>query len=182
MAGELELRASDADRESVVGLLRDHAVAGRLTLEELSGRIESAYTSRTLGELERLTADLPAEAGAVPRSRRRPVRWTVALIGEAVRSGRWRVAPRTRVVLGIGSCKLDLRQAEIADEEVTITIFHGIGDTLVTVPEGVEVELSGLMLIGNKREVGSDTPARAGAPFVRVRLIGLIGDAEVRRC
>lgn len=45
-----------------------------------------------------------------------------------------------------------------------------------------ELELSGLMLIGKKGEVGSDTPPRAGAPFVRVRLIGLIGEAKVRRC
>jgi Domain of unknown function (DUF1707) len=53
------LRASDADRERVAGRLRDHAVAGRLTTEELDERSGQAFAARTLGELDTLLADLP---------------------------------------------------------------------------------------------------------------------------
>jgi hypothetical protein len=55
------LRASDADRERVAVSLRDHAVAGRLTTEELDARTGRAFAARTLGELDALLGDLPRE-------------------------------------------------------------------------------------------------------------------------
>ncbi len=54
------LRASDADRERVVDGLRSHAAEGRLEAEELAERVEAAYRSKTLAELDELTRDLPA--------------------------------------------------------------------------------------------------------------------------
>jgi len=53
------IRASDADREHAVGLLRDGFAAGRLTLDEFHERTTAAFTSRTWGELRELTKDLP---------------------------------------------------------------------------------------------------------------------------
>ena len=64
-----ELRASDAERERVVTFLREHALLGRLTDEELEERIGLAYGSVTVGDLERLIADLPRNRPAArPRS------------------------------------------------------------------------------------------------------------------
>jgi hypothetical protein len=63
------LRASDADRERAVELLRGHAAVGRLTVEELDDRCSRAFAARTFGELDALTADLPPIApppAAVP--------------------------------------------------------------------------------------------------------------------
>jgi hypothetical protein len=54
-----DLRASDAERERVVAFMREHALAGRLNDEELEERIGLAYASVTVGDLERLIADLP---------------------------------------------------------------------------------------------------------------------------
>jgi class 3 adenylate cyclase len=53
------LRASDADRERAVELLRHHYGAGRLTEDELSERVEAAYRVTTMSELDALMADLP---------------------------------------------------------------------------------------------------------------------------
>jgi Domain of unknown function (DUF1707) len=61
-----ELRASDAERERVVTFLREHALLGRLDDDELEERIGLAYASVTVGDLERLIADLP-------RASRQPV-------------------------------------------------------------------------------------------------------------
>ena len=55
------LRASDGDRERTVERLRDHAGEGRLEMEELEQRIQSALAARTTGELEALVGDLPRE-------------------------------------------------------------------------------------------------------------------------
>jgi hypothetical protein len=54
-----QLRASDADRERTVTALRRHAADGRITVEEFSDRSADAYTTRTLGDLATITADLP---------------------------------------------------------------------------------------------------------------------------
>jgi len=60
------IRASDADRERVAGSLRDHAVAGRLTTDELDERSGRAFAARTLGELDTLLTDLPRERRRSP--------------------------------------------------------------------------------------------------------------------
>jgi hypothetical protein len=67
------LRASDAERERTAISLRDHAAAGRLTPEELDERLDAAYAARTLGELETLAYDLPADSapGGAPGTSRR---------------------------------------------------------------------------------------------------------------
>ncbi len=54
------LRAADTDRAAVATVLGEHMSAGRLTLEEYDERLTRAYAARTFGELEELTADLPA--------------------------------------------------------------------------------------------------------------------------
>ena len=53
-----EMRASDADRDRVLDILREAAADGRLTVDEFDERMEAALSSRTLGELAALTADL----------------------------------------------------------------------------------------------------------------------------
>jgi hypothetical protein len=74
------VRASDADRERVAGSLRDHAVAGRLTTEELDERGGRAFAARTLGELDTLLADLPRER----RSGSAPAKAAALLLAEGV--------------------------------------------------------------------------------------------------
>src|SRR5439155_17277911 len=97
------LRASDAERERAVELLRAQAGEGRLTLEELAQRIETAYASRTREELERITADLPAAtAASAPAPRRRSTRFTWVALGDVERKGRWRIAGQSSLVVAFG--------------------------------------------------------------------------------
>jgi hypothetical protein len=58
--GDPRIRASDADRDRVAALLREHHAAGRLTAEEFHDRLDKALEARTLGELDELLVDLPA--------------------------------------------------------------------------------------------------------------------------
>jgi Domain of unknown function (DUF1707) len=61
MATDDPIRASDADRDVVVDVLREAFSEGRLTLDEFDERMSDAYASRTWGELRELTADLPVQ-------------------------------------------------------------------------------------------------------------------------
>lgn len=53
------VRASDADRERVAGILRAAAGAGLLGLDEVDERLAAVYATRYVAELAPLTADLP---------------------------------------------------------------------------------------------------------------------------
>jgi hypothetical protein len=55
------IRASDADRERVVEILRQHSAEGRITSEEFDERMDAAYTAKTMGALAELTTDLPVD-------------------------------------------------------------------------------------------------------------------------
>jgi hypothetical protein len=174
------VRASDAEREQVVAELREHAAEGRLTLEEFSQRIDETYAAKTLAELEEVRRDLPAVA-ATPsaRPRRKARRWLVAIMGGADLRGRWRVSRRMRVLSLMGGCDLDLRQAQIEDDEVTITVFSIMGGTDLYVPEGIEVDLGGFSFMGGTDEHGRDVPPKPGAPLIRLRAFSLMGGTDV---
>jgi DUF1707 SHOCT-like domain len=58
--GRGRLRASRADREQVIEVLKDAFVQDRLTKDELDARVSQALASRTFAELGALTADIPA--------------------------------------------------------------------------------------------------------------------------
>ena len=59
MAYDPNMRASDADRDRVATLLREHHAAGRLTSQEFSDRLDKAFAGRTVGDLDELLKDLP---------------------------------------------------------------------------------------------------------------------------
>jgi Domain of unknown function (DUF1707) len=68
------LRASDAERESTVTLLRKHGTDGRLDVEELEQRVGAAYQARTHGDLAALLEDLPRAPAVTTPRRDRPIR------------------------------------------------------------------------------------------------------------
>jgi hypothetical protein len=65
MTDPSQLRVADADRDQLVEELRDHALAGRLTSEELEERIGAAFRATTRGDLDALRADLPVSSKSV---------------------------------------------------------------------------------------------------------------------
>jgi Domain of unknown function (DUF1707)/Domain of unknown function (DUF4190) len=66
------LRASDADREQLVDVLKGAFAEGRLTQDEYTDRMERAYTAKTYGELMALTADLPSQVPPAYTANRTP--------------------------------------------------------------------------------------------------------------
>jgi len=66
-AAAAALRASRADRERVIGLLKAAFVEGRLARDEFDTLVGQALASRTYAELAEVTAGIPAELiGALP--------------------------------------------------------------------------------------------------------------------
>jgi DUF1707 SHOCT-like domain/Cell wall-active antibiotics response LiaF, C-terminal len=173
------LRASDDDREETVIALREHAAAGRLTLEEFTERMSTAYDARTSDELAELVRDLPAPD--TPSSRRRPTGIVLSVFGSSEREGRIRIRRRVTCLTLFGNVDLDLRQATLERDVVTVVALGMFGAIDVYVPEGVEVDLHGFALGGHKRARGNDPTPRPGAPLVRVFAISLFAGIDVWR-
>jgi hypothetical protein len=173
------LRVSDADREQAVAALREHLLAGRLTLAEFSERVEAALTARVGGELARVLEDLPAVVPAAG-SRRKPARFTAALFGRAVRRGRLRLRGRAVAASVFGDLDFDLREATIDHGETAVTVLAAFGNADVYVPEGVNVDVGGITVFGHHRDWGRDA-GRSDAPTVHVRVLGLAGTVDVWR-
>jgi hypothetical protein len=170
------LRASDADRDRVALELREHTVAGRLTLDEFSERIDLAYRARSSDELAKLSADLPLLAD---QPRREARRGTFVMFGGTERRGRWRLGRRFFSFTMFGGTDLDLRQAEISTGVLEITAFTMWGGFDIYVPEGVDVDVGGFALFGGNDEHGSEGEVHRDAPLVRIRLITIFGGADV---
>jgi len=60
------LRVSDTERENAANRLREHATTGRLSMDELATRLETALAAHTQGELGALFEDLPGQPRREP--------------------------------------------------------------------------------------------------------------------
>jgi hypothetical protein len=176
MSGDL-VRASDADRDRAVQALREHLAAGRLTLEEFTERMSAALAATTTADLDVPLRELPM---AEP-TRRRPTRFLLALFGSTEREGRLRLRRRALCVSLFGNIDLDLRQATLEGDVITVFALAMFAALDVYVPEGVEVDLHGLTVFGHKNAQGSDVRPLPGTPLVRVYAFGLFCGMDVWR-
>jgi hypothetical protein len=183
------LRASDADRDRAASVLNEALAEGRLTAEEHSERLDSIYAAKTQADLVPLLDDLPTPAGAtapVPVSGGAMERSyhggpIVAIFGGAVRKGRWRVPPASKVVTVFGGADLDLRDAILPGREITITAVSVFGGMSITVPPEMRVVDSGVAVFGG-RDVSSETPESESpdAPVLRIQGACVFGGISVK--
>ena len=187
-----QMRAADSDRDQTAELLRRAAAEGRISFDELEERIGRAYAAKTFADLEALTSDLPgpgvrAPAPAAPRYQPAGVpagtpapSFSVAILSGAERAGPWLVPPDYTAVAILGGVELDLRHARFTAAEVTIRAFCLMGGISITVPEDMDVDVSGIGFMGafDHRASGPGAP---GAPRLRVVGFAMMGGVEVKR-
>jgi hypothetical protein len=186
-----QMRASDAERERAVEILSDAAAAGRLDVDELDERLQSAWSARTRSELDLLVADVDVEtvAGRAPAASHRVSadsgsdgsRWIVSIMGGNERRGRWRIAQRCTVINIMGGSDLDLCDAELSDQVTQLNFFSLMGGGEIRVPDGVRVDVSKFAFMGGHEVRLGDDEQPADSPLIRIRLVSIMGGVEVRR-
>ena len=168
-----EMRASDADRDRVMEVLRVAAVEGRLTPDELEERLEAALSSRTLGELAALTADLVA-APSVPDVTRARAEDMVRIDqrgGSVRRTGRWVVPQRLELRSSWCDVWLDFTDAVISYDTLRLDLNMRGGSLVLVAGPGLVVEADALMV--RYADIRIRPAAEPGAPVaLRVQLIG----------
>lgn len=186
-SGPSGYRIADSDRDRVVAVLRLHCTEGRLTLDEFSDRVGAVYEARTADDLDEVVRDLPVPwsssgpaADPAPSRPRKAVKWMVAVFGDSTRRGRFTLDDESAAVAAFGDCTLDLSEALIEGPNPLVTAVAVFGDVTVIVPDGIEVDLEGVAIFGDKRCTTGDTPPVPGSPVVLVRAFALFGDVRVR--
>jgi hypothetical protein len=124
------LRATHDDRKRVVEVLRVAAGDGRLTLEELDGRVGAALTAHTYGELAALVSDLPvapeSPAGASEVKPKDEVRIDCHS-ATTRRDGPWMVPRRMEAQVTGGSVTLDFTEAAPGGRRCSSTWRSALG-------------------------------------------------------
>lgn len=144
-------------------LLAEAAGDGRLTLDEHAERAERAQQARTLGELAALTSDL-ATASAQP-IRLDTRKQLSGIFGRERRDGRWVVPERLAVTAIFGEVVLDLREALLQSQRVTVFATMMGGTVQLIVPEGMAVEVTGKAVLSRKnRRSSADGLSRKNSP------------------
>ena len=178
------VRASDAERQTIADRLNAAVGEGRLTLSEFTDRVGSAYAAQTQAELEVLVQDLPAARSAAPVLAAAPEPLVAPLeimVGAIKKRGRWRIGASTALGVAIGPMKLDLRDADLAAHEVTLSARTIVGAIKVWVPRGVRVEVEGRTAVGTRTIAESNLPPEMDVPTLRLRLDTGLGTVKVYR-
>lgn len=192
-------------RNHVIEQLKLNYAHNNIEVEEFERRLVSAHDFNDNFELLGLLRDLPeipggdehlaedyesdwnsggygaGSAGSEVHINRNKVRQTdtiAAVLGGAERGGQWRPALHTNVLTVMGGVDLDLRNALFPPEGITIYVLAIMGGVDIVVPEGVNVEVSGLPLLGgfgNSTE-GSHDPH---APTLRIKGVAIMGGVDV---
>lgn len=163
-----DLRASDRERDQVVEILQVAAGDGRITAEELDERLDAALSSRTVGELARLTADLPSEG--MPPQAAELIRIDQRF-GDVSRAGRWLVPRRMEIRLMFCEAKLNFTDAVITHNTLDVDLNLRVGGNLLLVTRpGIVVDTDGLERGSGEIKI---RPAEPESPTIlRVRLAG----------
>lgn len=176
-----ELRISDAERERVIDVLAGAVGEGRLTLDEYSERAASTYAARTQGELVELTKDLPVAhvREPVPMASPEPDEKLSAFLGSESRKGRWVVPEHLQISVILGDCSLELDDAVLQHRVTTIDANVLLGSVTLYVPDGIDVRMSGRMVLGSRDSKLRSTPHQ-GAPIIHIRCDVKLGSVTVR--
>jgi hypothetical protein len=175
------LRASDADRDRVIELLRAAVADGRLDPVEFDERLDAALAARTIDALAPLTADLiavPGSGGALTLplagTAAKPAAELLTISGRhgsVRRDGRWTLPHRLALRTAWCDVMLDLTGAVRSGPELVIEFQVRGGNVELVLTPGMVVDANELSVrhsrLAISRDAGDSTP-----DTLHVRLTG----------
>lgn len=182
------VRASDAERDQTILVLRDHCAEGRLTLEEFAERLDIVLVAKTRAELDVVTRDLPVAPLDRPRPRHAPTIRVVkpqgrkrfaGILSSTKQRRRWHVPSEADAIAILGDCELDLRDATYDGGELRLTALAILGEVKIVVPEGMDVQVSGFSALGENKIRVADAEPLPGMPTLHVQAYSVLGTVSV---
>ena len=107
----------------------------------------------------------------------------VAILGGFDRKGVWVVPQHLHIVAFMGGADLDLRQAQFAAREVTITVNAIMGGADIKVNPQTHVIMEGVGILGGYSGPPDNVPAELSvdSPVVRIKGFAIMGGVSVTR-
>lgn len=207
MTDARELRAGNAERTAVTTSLRQAYADGRLAETELAERLDATHAARTLGDLDRIVADLPISPPSKEFAPTEPVSSAASPTGlalwpqlapgamgtspenplvieggwtNATRRGRWAIPRFLRLRGGMGSVKLDCTEATTAHQVIHLWIEGDMGSITVVVPEGWAANVDGLRKSWGTIKVKVASDSTMGRPTMVVNGSMGMGSFRIR--
>jgi hypothetical protein len=172
------VRASDADREGVVARLQKALSEGRIDLDEFGSRAAVAMDAATVAELQTVVADLPVDAPPpVEIVGMRTPEVVSSVFGDVTLAGG--SAPQ-RVSTVFGDVRIDLRGLRTDADRLDLYLSTVFGDVEVIVAEGVDAELQGRTVFGDRKTDLAPVQRLAGTPRIVVHARAVFGDLRLR--
>jgi hypothetical protein len=173
------VRASDADREATVSRLQTAVGEGRIDLDEFGQRAGAAYAATTTAELDQLLADLPAHARPPVEivGTRTPEEFR-SIFGDVKLSGGPSAPQRAATVFG--DVRIDLRGLRTDADRIDLHLTSVFGDVEVIVSEGVDAQLEGWTVFGDRKIDLAPVERLAGTPLIVVHARTVFGDLRLR--
>ncbi|MGW0479173.1 DUF1707 SHOCT-like domain-containing protein [Nonomuraea sp. NPDC003214] len=163
---EMQIRASDADRELVTQQLQRAFTEGRLDQFELEDRLERALSAKVQSDLVKVVEDLPADTPQV-----NDVVVLETKHDELKRAGDWAVPRRLRAVSKHGGVHLDFSQAVIAHPVVEVELDLKYGSAKIVLPPGASANVDGFRTTYGTTST-ADVPGRQRPGVLHVVVTG----------
>lgn len=186
-------------REYVIDKLSEGYSADRIGEEEFERRVEIATSAQSEAVLQSLIADMhvagsaPPPAASAPRAAERSVfadyqvnygeapkeASVIAIFSGSDRKGVWEPPKVLNAITIFGGADIDLREAPIPADGMTINAVAIFGGVDIIVPEGVNVRLGGAGIFGafEGKRLKQGNP---DAPTIKIDGIALFGGVDVK--
>jgi hypothetical protein len=183
----------DFEKEQAVQELCAHYAQDHLSTGELESRFERVYKSTSRDQLQTVLTGLPAlqrtavapaplyqvapaprGGGVLPPGEKR----YLSVFAEVKKEGAWTPTPVIVARIVFGSMVLDLREAELPLEGITIDVDVMFGDCKVLLPPGVGADVDATAVMGSVNDKAQR--ALPGAPVIRVRGSAIFGEITVK--
>lgn len=192
-------------QQEAINDVRARYERGQLTFDQFEYALNALIQAQTPEECRGIVQELsnsvntaldalPPRSAPAPASLPRQVSM-LNVIGELKRMRRpWKMGRRTRVLMGIGALKLDLRMATMPPLAL-LEVYSLIGEAKIYVPRNIHVTVRQFTLIGENKALGEERngiftlldeeefpaegPDAATAPHLIIHQMMLIGSAQI---
>lgn len=185
------IRIGHAERDAVIEQLRVAAGEGRLTVDELTERMERAAAAKTFADLDPLVEDLPVAPpssglGGAPGTVARTASGAVVPTGDGPgwdpadplvvraswederRRGRWIVPPFIRVEATGATAELNFLEVDSYPQRIQVELRGAMGACVLVVPDGWGADVSRVEGSWGSRKSLVDEVPRDGMPTIAV--------------